>query len=59
MAGKIYNGIILNGVKYEAVEVLNDDDSICEHCGLSELCYGLNFSPCEMFEGVVHFRIRR
>lgn len=59
MAGKIYNGIILNGVKYEAVEVINDDDSICEHCGLSELCDGLNFSPCEMFEGVVRFRVRR
>ena len=59
MAGNIYNGIIINGVKYEAVEVLNDDDSIFEHCGLSELCDGLNFSPCEMFEGVVHFRIRR
>lgn len=59
MAGKIYNGIILNGVKYETVEVLNDDDSACEHCGLSELCDSLNFSPCEMFEGVVRFRMRR
>jgi hypothetical protein len=59
MAGKIYNGIIINGAKYEAVEVLNDDDSACEHCGLSELCDSLNFSPCEMFEGVVRFRIRR
>lgn len=59
MASKIYNGIILNGVKYEAVEVLNDDGSSCERCGLSELCDGLNFSPCEMFDGIVRFRMRR
>lgn len=58
MAGKIYNGIILNGTKYEAVEVLNDDIA-CEHCGLLELCDSLDFSPCEMFEGMVRFRIRR
>ena len=28
MAGRIENGIILNGIKYEAVEARNDDDTI-------------------------------
>lgn len=59
MTGKIFNGIILNGVKYEAVETLKDDVSICEHCALSELCDGLDFDPCAMFDGISHFRIRR
>ena len=59
MAEKIYNGIILNGAKYEAVEANNCDDSICEHCALVELCDEVNIDPCEMFEGVVQFRLRR
>ena len=59
MANRIDNGIILNGVKYEAVDVLNDDESICEHCALVELCDAANFDPCGLFDGVVHFRIRR
>ena len=59
MAGGIENGIILNGVKYEAVETRNDDATICEHRALSELCEETNFDPCGLFEGIVHFRIRR
>lgn len=59
MAGKIYNGIILNGVKYEAVKVSTYDDSMCEHCALQEFCDAANFDPCELFEGMVHFRYRR
>lgn len=52
------NGIILNGVKYEAVEARNDDATICEHCALSELCEETNFDPCGLFNGIVHFRFR-
>ena len=59
MANKILNGLILNGVKYEAVEARNDDDTICEHCALSEECDEANFDPCGLFEGIVHFRVRR
>ena len=59
MAGKIFNGIILNGAKYEAVEANNCDDSICEHCALVELCDEVNIDPCGLFEGVVQFRLRR
>ena len=59
MANKILNGLILNGVKYEAVEARNDDATICEHCALSELCEEANFDPCGLFEGIVNFRIRR
>lgn len=59
MANKIENGIILNGVKYEAVAARNDDDMICEHCALSEACDKAEFDICALFEGVVHFRIRR
>ena len=59
MAGRVENGIILNGIKYEAVEARNDDATICEHRALSELCEETNFDPCGLFEGIVHFRIRR
>lgn len=59
MAGRVENGIILNGIKYEAVETLRDDDTICEHCALSELCDEANFDICALFDGVIHFRIRR
>ena len=59
MANKIENGIILNGVKYEAVEAQSDDATICEQCALSELCEETNFDPCGLFEGIVHFRFRR
>ena len=59
MAGRVENGIILNGIKYEAVETRSDDATICEHCALSELCDEANFDPCGLFEGVVHFRLRR
>lgn len=60
MASKIENGMILNGVKYEAVETQSGDDAtICEHCALSELCDEANFDPCGLFEGIVHFRVRR
>lgn len=59
MANKIENGIILNGVKYEAVEAQSDDATICEHCALSELCEETNFDPCGLFNGIVHFRFRR
>ena len=59
MANRIDNGIILNGVKYEAVEMRNDDDTACERCALSELCDEANFDPCELFDGIVNFRIRR
>lgn len=58
MANKILNGLILNGVKYEAVEARNDDAMICEHRALSELCEETNFDPCGLFEGIVHFRFR-
>ena len=57
--GQIYNGIILNGVKYEAVKARNDDDTICEHCALSEECDKAEFDICALFDGAVHFRIRR
>ena len=59
MANKIENGIILNGIKYEAVEAQSDDATICEHCALSELCDEANFDPFGLFEGIVHFRMRR
>ena len=59
MAGRVENGIILNGVKYEAVEAQSDDAMICEHRALSELCDEANFDPCGLFEGIVNFRIRR
>ena len=59
MAGRGENGIILNGVKYEAVEARNDDATICEHCALSELCEETNFDPCGLFDGIVNFRVRR
>ena len=59
MANKILNGLILNGVKYEAVEAQSDNATICEHCALSELCDEANFDPCGLFEGIVHFRVRR
>lgn len=59
MVKHIENWIILNGVKYEAVEAQSDDATICEHCALSELCDEANFDPCGLFEGIVHFRIRR
>lgn len=58
MANKIENGIILNGIKYEAVEAQSDDATICEHCALSELCEETNFDPCGLFNGIVHFRFR-
>lgn len=58
MAGKIENGIILNGVKYEAVETQSDGATMCDHCALSELCDEVNFDPCGLFEGIVHFRVR-
>lgn len=58
MANKIENGIILNGVKYEAVETRSDDATICEHCALSELYDEANFDPCGLFNGIVHFRFR-
>lgn len=59
MANKIENGIIHNGVKYEAVAARNDDDTICEHCALSEECDKAYFDLCSLFEGALHFRIRR
>lgn len=59
MAEKIYNGIIHNGIKYEAVEVPISCDCICDGCALQELCDASNFDPCELFEGDVHFRLRR
>ena len=59
MASRIETGIILNGTEYEAVETRSDDATIREHCALSELCDEANFDPCGLFEGVVHFRIRR
>lgn len=59
MASRIENGIILNGIKYEAVVARNDDDTICEHCALSKECGKANFDICALFDGVIHFRIRR
>lgn len=59
MTSKIYNGIILNGVKYEVVEAPDGYESICERCALQELCDEANFDPCELFEGEVQFRVRR
>ena len=59
MAGRVENGIILNVIKYEAVEAQSDDATICEQCALSELCEETNFDPCGLFEGIVHFRFRR
>lgn len=56
MAEKNYNGIILNGIRYEAV----DSTGYCEDCELAELCDEFdNINPCDLFEGNVEFRIRR
>lgn len=59
MSNKIYNGIIHNGIKHEAVEIVDINSDICEKCSLQELCDEVGFQPCELFEGDIHFRLRR
>lgn len=59
MANRIENGIILNGVKYEAIEAPFGYESVCDRCALQNLCDESNFDPCELFEGEIQFRIRR
>lgn len=53
---KMYNGIVLNGYKYESVDVPEDCASICENCDLEEFCRSKRSDPCDLFPGSTNFK---
>lgn len=59
MAGMFCNGIIINGVKYEAVKPSSACECVCDGCALRPLCDDSDFDPCALFGGEVNFRVRR
>lgn len=54
----MFNGLVLNGEKYEAVDVSEDSASICDTCDLQDFCFDCNFDPCDLFKGLTNFRYK-
>lgn len=53
---EMYNGIVLNGCKYESVEVPEECASVCENCDLEEFCMSNKLDLCDLFPGYTNFR---
>lgn len=54
----MFNGLVLNGEKYESVDVSEDSASICDTCDLQDFCFDCNFDPCDLFKGLTNFRYK-